>query len=78
MDMSVDKVITAVNCLDLKTLPLESVEILQRMCPTEQEVSLHSSYYEGCFTAIHFYIFLKFVFFCVCVCLCRQKLIVIM
>lgn len=38
MDMSVDKVINAVNCLDLKTLPLESVEILQRMCPTEQEV----------------------------------------
>lgn len=39
MDMGVEKVIAAVNSLDLKTLPLESVEILQRMCPTEQEVS---------------------------------------
>lgn len=44
MDMSVDKVINAVNCLDLKTLPLESVEILQRMCPTEQESKAYREY----------------------------------
>ncbi|XP_034249251.1 formin-like protein [Thrips palmi] len=44
MDMSVDKVISAVNCLDLKTLPLESVEILQRMCPTEQESKAYREY----------------------------------
>jgi len=37
--MNVEKVISAVNSLDLKTLPLENVEIVQRTCPTEQEVS---------------------------------------
>lgn len=37
--MPVDRAILAVNSLDLKQLPLESVEILQRMIPTEQEVS---------------------------------------
>lgn len=38
MEMPVDKVIAAVNSLDLKLLSLENVEILQRMVPTEQEV----------------------------------------
>lgn len=38
--MPVDKVITAVNALDLKVLSLENVELLQRMVPTEQEVSI--------------------------------------
>jgi len=37
--MPVDRAILAVNSLDLKQLPLESVEILQRMIPNEQEVS---------------------------------------
>lgn len=36
--MPVDEVISAVNSLDLKTLTLENVEILQRMVPSEQEV----------------------------------------
>ena len=35
-----ERVITAVNALDLKVLSLENVELLQRMVPTEQEVSL--------------------------------------
>jgi len=39
MEMPVDKVIAAVNSLDLKILSLENVEILQRMVPTEQEVA---------------------------------------
>lgn len=39
MEMPVEKVITAVNALDLKVLSLENVELLQRMVPTEQEVS---------------------------------------
>jgi hypothetical protein len=38
IEMPVDKVIAAVNSLDLKLLSLENVEILQRMVPTEQEV----------------------------------------
>lgn len=33
-----EKVIAAVNSLDLKLLSLENVEILQRMVPTDQEV----------------------------------------
>lgn len=37
--MPVERVIVAVNALDLKQCPLENVEILQRMIPTEQEVS---------------------------------------
>lgn len=37
--MSVDKVIAAVNALDLKQVSLENVELLQRMVPTDQEVS---------------------------------------
>lgn len=38
IDMPVDKVIAAVNALDLKLVSLENVEILQRMVPTDQEV----------------------------------------
>ena len=34
-----EEVIRAINMLDLKTLPLEMVELLQRMVPTEAEVS---------------------------------------
>lgn len=37
--MPVERVIMAVNSLDLKQVPLESVEILQRMIPTDQEVN---------------------------------------
>jgi len=36
--MPVEKVIMAVNALDLKVLSLENVELLQRMVPTDQEV----------------------------------------
>lgn len=38
MEMPVEKVIMAVNALDLKILSLENVELLQRMVPTDQEV----------------------------------------
>lgn len=38
--MPVEKVIMAVNALDLKVLSLENVELLQRMVPTDQEVCL--------------------------------------
>jgi len=38
--MAVERIIMAVNSLDLKQVPLESVEILQRMIPTEQEVGI--------------------------------------
>lgn len=37
--MPVEKVIAAVNTLDLKVLSLENVELLQRMVPTDQEAS---------------------------------------
>lgn len=40
MEMPVEKVIMAVNALDLKVLSLENVELLQRMVPTDQEVCL--------------------------------------
>ena len=39
MERPVEEVIRAINMLDLKTLPLEMVELLQRMVPTEAEVS---------------------------------------
>lgn len=39
VDMPVDLVLKAVNSLDLKALPLENVEVLLRMVPTEQEVN---------------------------------------
>lgn len=38
-----EKVIAAVNSLDLKVLSLENVEILQRMVPTDQEVEFFVS-----------------------------------
>lgn len=38
IEMSVDKVISAINALDLKQVSLENVELLQRMVPTDQEV----------------------------------------
>lgn len=44
MEMPVDKVIAAVNSLDLKLLSLENVEILQRMVPTEQETKAYREY----------------------------------
>lgn len=46
IDMPVDKVIAAINALDLKLVSLENVEILQRMVPTDQEVIfLYTSFY---------------------------------
>ncbi|KAG8222413.1 hypothetical protein J437_LFUL004872 [Ladona fulva] len=44
LEMPVEKVISAVNSLDLKTLSLENVEILQRMVPTEQETKAYREY----------------------------------
>ena len=38
--MQLEDVIRAVNALDLKAFSLENVEILQRMLPTETEVSV--------------------------------------
>ncbi|XP_004923649.1 formin-like protein isoform X1 [Bombyx mori] len=44
LDIPVERVISAVNNLDLKQLPLESVEILQRMVPTEAEQKAYKEY----------------------------------
>ncbi|XP_043472037.1 formin-like protein isoform X2 [Leptopilina heterotoma] len=44
LEMPVDKVITAVNGLDLKILSLENVELLQRMVPTDQEIKVYREY----------------------------------
>ncbi|XP_033225241.1 formin-like protein isoform X2 [Belonocnema kinseyi] len=44
MEMPVEKVITAVNALDLKVLSLENVELLQRMVPTDQEIKAYREY----------------------------------
>ncbi|CAH0398189.1 unnamed protein product [Chilo suppressalis] len=44
LDTPVEKVIAAINNLDLKQLPLESVEILQRMVPTETEQKAYKEY----------------------------------
>lgn len=42
--MSSETVIKAINNLDLKTLSLENVELLQKMVPTEQESKLFKDY----------------------------------
>lgn len=42
--MTPDKVINAINMLDLKQLSLENVELLQRMVPTEQESKAYREY----------------------------------
>jgi hypothetical protein len=42
--MDVESVIRAINSLDLKTLSLENVELLQKMVPTEQESKLYKDY----------------------------------
>lgn len=42
--MPIDRVIMAINLFDLKQVPLESVEILQRMVPTDQEVCFDIMY----------------------------------
>lgn len=44
LEIPVEKVILAINGLDLKQLPLESVEILQRMVPSEQESKAYREY----------------------------------
>ncbi|XP_052741428.1 formin-like protein isoform X2 [Bicyclus anynana] len=44
LDTPVEKVIAAIHTLDLKQLPLESVEILQRMVPTEAEQKAYKEY----------------------------------
>jgi hypothetical protein len=42
--MGAEAVIKAINNLDLKTLSLENVELLQKMVPTEQESKLYKDY----------------------------------
>jgi len=42
--MGSDVVIKAINNLDLKTLSLENVELLQKMIPTEQESKLYKDF----------------------------------
>lgn len=42
--MSIEKVIQAINNLDLKQISLENVEILQKMIPTEQEIKAYKEY----------------------------------
>lgn len=42
--MPIDKVINAINNLDLKQISLENVEILQKMTPTEPEVKAYKEY----------------------------------
>lgn len=44
LEMSPDAVIKAINNLDLKTLSLENVELLQKMVPTEQELKLYKDF----------------------------------
>ncbi|KAJ8981735.1 hypothetical protein NQ317_008996 [Molorchus minor] len=44
LEMTPDKVIHAINMLDLKQLSLENVELLQRMVPTEQESKAYREY----------------------------------
>nr|CAH7767728.1 unnamed protein product [Callosobruchus chinensis] len=44
LEMTPDKVINAINTLDLKQLSLENVELLQRMVPTEQENKAYREY----------------------------------
>lgn len=42
--MNPEAVIKAINNLDLKTLSLENVELLQKMVPTEQESKIYKDY----------------------------------
>lgn len=42
--MGPEAVIKAINNLDLKTLSLENVELLQKMVPTEQELKLFKDF----------------------------------
>ncbi|XP_056637256.1 formin-like protein [Diorhabda sublineata] len=44
LEMTPEKVINAINILDLKQLSLENVELLQRMVPTEQETKAYREY----------------------------------
>lgn len=42
--MPIEKVVMAINNLDLKEISLENVEILQKMTPTDQEVKAYREY----------------------------------
>ncbi|KAF7272584.1 hypothetical protein GWI33_014642 [Rhynchophorus ferrugineus] len=44
LEMAPEKVINAINMLDLKQLSLENVELLQRMVPTDQETKAYKEY----------------------------------
>lgn len=53
--MPVERIIMAVNSLDLKQVPLENVEILQRMIPTDQEVSVDNTTEGFFYLIVHMY-----------------------
>lgn len=59
--MPVERVIMAVNSLDLKQVPLENVEILQRMVPTDQEVSFIIIFEILFYLFLHMYCVLVFL-----------------
>lgn len=42
--MPIEKVINSITMLDLKQLPLENVELLQRMVPTDLETKSYREY----------------------------------
>uniref|UniRef100_U5EVY0 Putative neuron projection morphoproteinsis n=1 Tax=Corethrella appendiculata TaxID=1370023 RepID=U5EVY0_9DIPT len=44
LEMPAEMVIKAINNLDLKSLSLENVELLQKMIPTEQEIKAYKEY----------------------------------
>lgn len=57
--MPVERVIMAVNSLDLKQVPLENVEILQRMIPSDQEVNFAIIYLYFKFLLIYLCIYIS-------------------
>ncbi|KAL1137587.1 hypothetical protein AAG570_009286 [Ranatra chinensis] len=44
IEMPIERVISAVNALDLKQIPLECVELLTRMVPTDTEIKAYREY----------------------------------
>lgn len=60
LEMPVEKVIAAVNSLDLKQLSLENVEILQRMVPTDQEASICLSFQQFLYRIFELFIELNY------------------
>lgn len=44
LNVEIDSVVKSINSLDLKSLSLEKVEILQKMIPTDDEVKLYRKF----------------------------------